>query len=133
MYTYKTSVRMHQTDAAGVIFFAELFTLAHDCYETFLSQEVTIKEIVNDKPFIIPIVHASADYKQPLGLSENITINMTCVNCGTSSFTLNCQILKENGSVAAEVKTVHAIVNKESRTAAQIPFEINDLLLEISV
>ena len=74
MYKYRTVIRLHLTDAAGVAYFANLFVLAHECYESFLEQDESLGSIIEQKEFIIPIVHAQADYRMPLKLSEKVVI-----------------------------------------------------------
>ena len=36
-YVYSLRIRLHETDAAGVLFYAHLFRLAHDAYESFMA------------------------------------------------------------------------------------------------
>ncbi len=36
MFTYKTKISLHDTDAAGIIFFANQFKIVHDAYEDLL-------------------------------------------------------------------------------------------------
>lgn len=133
MFSYKTKIKLHQTDAAGVLFFADFFTIAHDCYEEFLSQEITTKQILHDQPFIIPVVHAEANYILPLTLSEQIEVRMTHSGSSESSFNLEYQIISERGEIAAEVKTVHAVVNKKTKSKVIIPELIQNLLCTITV
>ena len=68
MYHYQTTIRLHQTDAAGVVFFSNLFVIAHDAYESFLESHLPLNAILSDGVYIIPIVHAEADYLLPLAL-----------------------------------------------------------------
>ena len=35
-FIYKTEIRLHDTDAAGPLFFANQFTIIHDAYEQLL-------------------------------------------------------------------------------------------------
>jgi len=79
MFTYKTTVRLHHTDAAGVLFFAQLFSIAHDCYEELINSCIPIAEIIQSKPFALPIIHAEADYFLPIGVSEKIEIKLQCL------------------------------------------------------
>ena len=37
-FEYRFSIRLHDTDAAGVLFFAHLLRHAHDAYEAFMEQ-----------------------------------------------------------------------------------------------
>ena len=42
MYEYNTAIRMQHTDAYGVVFFASVFVLAHECYESFFERTVSL-------------------------------------------------------------------------------------------
>jgi len=70
MYTYTTTVRLHHTDAAGILFFAHLFVIVHKCYGLFLEPEVTFNSIFNEQNLKMQIVHTEADYYKPLRTSE---------------------------------------------------------------
>ena len=47
IFYYQTKIKLHETDAAGVIFFNNLFKIAHDAYEALLEKiNFSIKEIL---------------------------------------------------------------------------------------
>ncbi|MHC5121434.1 MAG: acyl-CoA thioesterase [Planctomycetota bacterium] len=94
MYTYQTTIRLHHTDAAGVVFFSHLFVIAHDAYETFLESHLRLNAILSEGVYIIPIVHAEADYLLPLSLSEKIRVELCLEQKGSSSFDLG-YVIKE--------------------------------------
>jgi len=121
MYEYQTVVRLHFTDAAGVVYFANVFVMAHECYESFLEQDNSIGSIIEQAEFIIPIVHAEADYRMPLKLSEKVGIEMTLGNMANSSFELDFAFFNESSQVAAKVKTVHAVLQQSTHKPIRIP------------
>jgi len=121
MYKYQTAIRLHLTDAAGVVYFANLFVLAHECYESFLDQERSLASIIEQKEFIIPIVHAEADYRMPLKLSEKIVIEMALGKTANTSFELSFKFINESSELAAEVKTTHVVLQQSTRKPAKIP------------
>ncbi len=88
MYTYLTKIRLHHTDAAGILFFSNLFILAHDCYESFLDPDITFNMMFNDLDLVMPIVHAEADYHRPLRASDNLEIKLGLAKIGESSLPL---------------------------------------------
>ena len=77
MFEYKTTVRMFNTDAAGISFFASGFLYAHQCYEAFMEEHISLGQMLADGKYLVPIVHAEADYKISLRLSQKITVQMT--------------------------------------------------------
>jgi len=98
MFTYNTMIRLHNTDAAGLLFFAEQFRLAHDAYEAFMeSIGYAFAPLIRTSPFLLPIVHAEADLLQRLETGDRITIQIVAERVGSTSFTLAYTLLR-NGS-----------------------------------
>ena len=128
MYHYQTTIRLHQTDAAGVVFFSNLFVIAHDAYESFLESHLPLNAILLDGVYIIPIVHAEADYLLPLALSEKITVELSLEKLGTSSFNLGYVIKNSKTETAARLKTIHAVQLKEDQKTVPIPDPLRNAL-----
>ena len=121
---------MHQTDSAGVVFYADLFVMAHDCYETWLEKYSPLADILQ-KGIHIPIVHAEADYKLSIHLSETIAIEMTLLKKQQTSFTLNYIFKNADGQQAAHLQTVHAVINGQTRRPIEIPSFLQDALANL--
>ena len=52
MFTYQTKIKLHDTDAAGVIFFANQFKIIHDAYESLLEGiEFGFANLIRNKDF----------------------------------------------------------------------------------
>ncbi len=121
MHKYQTIVRIHQTDAGGIVYFANFFVLAHECYESFLDTCKSIGSIIDGGEIVIPIVHAESDYKMPLKVSEKVTVEMTLDKMSKTSFGLTYTIFNQSRQVAAEVNTVHAVLENSTWKAVKIP------------
>jgi 1,4-dihydroxy-2-naphthoyl-CoA hydrolase len=120
MFEFKTSIKMHHVDAAGVLFFARQFQLVHDAYEAFMeSKGLSLSKILKTADFALPIVHAETDYKAPLFEGDRIVIKLKLKKIGETSFTLSHEIFKENGQLAGTGETVHVSIDK--KTGAKIP------------
>ena len=128
MYTYQTTIRLHHTDAAGVVFFSNLFVIAHDAYESFLESHMPLSTLLTDGTYIIPIVHAEADYLLPLPLSETIRVELSLEQTGTSSFNLGYVIKNSKMETAVRLKTIHAVQLKDGRKSIPIPEPLRDAL-----
>ena len=127
MLKHKTKIRMHHTDSAGVVFYANLFVMAHDCYEIWMDNYISLADILQQN-IQIPIVHAEADYTLPIRLSDEMTIEMTLVKKRRSSFALQYLFRNADGEQAALVKTVHAVINGPTRQSIKIPPILQDAL-----
>ena len=128
MYTYSTTIRIHHTDAAGVIFFGSLFRLADDAFEDFLDDAgVSIQSIVNDETYALPIVHAEADYIAPMRLGNQIDIQLSLKSRGQHSFTLNYIFINEQSIKVATAETVHVSIDKKTGTKIDLPIELQTI------
>jgi 1,4-dihydroxy-2-naphthoyl-CoA hydrolase len=122
MFRYETVVRMQHTDAAGVMFFAGVFLLAHNCYEAFMEQrEMSLGAMLDEGRYIAPIVHAEADIRKPMRLSEKISITMKLARTGNSSFELAFELINARGEPTAQAATVHAVVDRTTGKCTRIP------------
>jgi len=96
MFTYKTKIRLHDTDAAGIIFFANQFKIIHDAYEEFLEKlGLCIQTILKKTGYFQPIVHAESQYKAPLYVGDKIIIAVKVGHVGKTSFSLEYSINAE--------------------------------------
>jgi len=107
---------------AGVIFFLNYFVFAHETYEVFLEEiGYSIRRIIEQEPFLLPIVHAESDYHQMIRLEDHISIVLNVKEIGRTSFTLLYNFFLENQELVGSVKTVHVCVDKATLKKRPIP------------
>jgi len=127
MHIYETTLRLGQTDSLGIAYYGSVFEIIHECYESFLD----IAAILKEGKYIIPIVHAEADYRTIMELSDRITVEMNLEDTGKSSFTLVYRLVNQRGEVVAEAKTVHSVLDRESRKSIEMPVAIRDQFMKL--
>jgi 1,4-dihydroxy-2-naphthoyl-CoA hydrolase len=130
-YLHESTVRICQTDAAGVVYFVEYFNLAHHGYEAFLDEIYPVNRGF-DEGVLLPIVHAEADYMKPLKVSQKIVSELTAKQIKKTSFTLAHTIKTLHGNVAAQVTTIHAAID-ENWKSVRIPAPLRQALEAILV
>ena len=131
MYKSKNYIKLPDTDAAGILFFANYIKLAHDVYEAFMAEVgFSLKYIINDAEFFLLIAHTEADYKIPLKLGENYSVNLKVEKIGRTSFVLKYDFFNSNDELSAIIKTTHVTVDKNSNQPDHI-FEKLKSKLEI--
>jgi len=109
MYSHPAVIQLHHTDAAGILFFGHLFMLAHDAYQAGMAVlGLDLRRILDEGTYLLPIVHAEADFKAPLRVGDAIDIRVTVERLGQGSFTLAYDFVQATGDVAATARTVHA-------------------------
>lgn len=125
MFTYETTVRLRDTDAAGVLYFASLFSLAHEAFESFMeSTGLGVETILTSTSFNLPIVHAEADYRCPLRPGAHLRIAIRLEKRGDTSFSLLYRITHPAGDEAARVRMVHVAIDRASGTKRNLPDEL---------
>lgn len=129
MFSVLSTVRLHHTDAAGVLFFGDYFRLAHDAYEDFLeSIGYSISHVLENAESLLLIVHAESDYRRPLHAGEHCLINVTVERIGGSSFILAYTISSESGSEAANLRTVHVAADRTTGKKCPLPADLVEKL-----
>ena len=122
MYTYQTKIKLHQTDAAGLLFFSHQLEIMHDAYEALLeSIGFGFAELIRHKDFFLPIVHAEADYKAPLFVGDVIEIRVAVEHVGETSFTFSYILQNAKGVVVGTGRTVHVTTDKKTRKKIPLP------------
>ena len=129
VYTYKTVIKLHETDAAGLLFFSHQFKLVHDAYEALLETiGFGFAILLTKKKYFLPIVHAEADYKAPLFVGDRITIEIAIERIGETSFIFVYKLLNEQKHLVGTAKTVHVTVNKKTQKKISLPNDMRKAL-----
>jgi YbgC/YbaW family acyl-CoA thioester hydrolase len=131
MFTLKDKIYFYDCDPAGILFYANIFKIAHKCYEEFLSDISDVRNFFFDDSVLLPIIHSEADYFNPLSAGEDIVINVFASVVKESSFELTYKLLR-GGETCIIAKTVHVAVDKKSFAKTKLPEELKTKLFENS-
>jgi YbgC/YbaW family acyl-CoA thioester hydrolase len=132
VYKYRSKIKLFDTDAAGILFFANQFKYVEEAYEAFLSSEnMNIIDIIKNSDFLVPIVHAETDYISPLTVGDNITVEIGIGKIGESSFRLYHKIFKNGSIESGSGNTVHVCVSKTDFKRIKIPDKIVSVLKKL--
>lgn len=131
MFTAQNKVRMHDTDMAGVLYFARQFRFAHDALEDFVASEgLSFEHVFHSDEFVFVIVHAEADYLAALRVGDLLEVQLTVMRVGTTSFEMDYQIYrtKPQRQLVGTAKTVHVTLDTKSRKKIPIPSQLRQKL-----
>lgn len=132
MFVYKTQIRLHDTDAAGLLFFANQLVLVHDAYEKLLQKiGFSFEAMLRKRGYFLPIVHIESDYKAPLFVGDEISIKVKVAHIGTTSFTFAYQIHCK-GKLVGLAQTVHVTISKKTKKKIPLPKDFRSALEKIS-
>lgn len=127
-FDYRFRVRLHDTDAAGIMFYGHLFRHAHDAYEGFMSSLGLPLDGLIRAGCRLPLVHAEADYLMPLRHGDEIRVEVGVAVLGGAKFTLAYGFRDEAGALRARARTVHVHVAERGVGAAPLPDELRAAL-----
>lgn len=132
-FEIKSRIKLHDTDAAGVVFFVSHFRIAHTAYEEFLeSIGCGLDMIIGKADYLVLIAHAEADYHRPFRLGDDIVISVQATKIKRVSFELTTTIRDAQREVGATVRTVHVAIDKASHRKIALPEELRAGLESIS-
>lgn len=132
MFTMDSAIRLHQADAAGIVFFANYFQIAHDAYEAFMqSIGFSFQYVVSETNLLLLIAHAEADYHRSLVPGEKIRVEMKTEKVGRTSYVLQYRILNAVGDEVCAVRTVHVAVDKVTGEKIPVPDKLRKELAAI--
>ena len=121
-HVHETTIRLQHVDAAGVVFVARFFELAHAAYEDMLDAlGQSLPADLAHAAVILPIVHASSDHRALLRLGDALRIEVSVREVEARRFTLGYRFVKADGAQAALLTTVHVAVEAASAKATHLP------------
>jgi 1,4-dihydroxy-2-naphthoyl-CoA hydrolase len=121
MFKIERTVRLHDTDAGGVVYFAHQLRIAHEAFEAFLdSVGIGVARLIDDGCHL-PIVHAEADFTAPLRVGDLVTVEVAADRIGETSFTVLYRFLKSGRTAAGNARTVHVALDAKAGAKRKIP------------
>ena len=122
MFIYRHTIKLHETDAAGLIFFSHQFTIIHDAYEALLEKiGYGFAHMLRQTQFFLPIVHAESDYKAPLFVGDRLTITVQVEKIGETSFTFVYTLRDTRKRLVGTARTVHVTIDQKTRRKIPLP------------
>ncbi len=129
MYTFNTTVRLYDTDGAGLLFFGNHFRLAHETYEVYLDTcGLNIGKIVREGMILLPIIQAKADYTEMVFTGDDLRIEMTAANVSAHSYVLDFNMFNQAETKIGTVRTVHVCLDGKTHEKIDIPDDLKAAL-----
>jgi 1,4-dihydroxy-2-naphthoyl-CoA hydrolase len=127
-FTYYYTVRFQDTDAAGVVYFANVLRICHEAYEASLAaSSVNLKSFFTNPSLAFPIVHANVDFLRPMSCGDNLVISLLPEKIGLDKFEITYEIMVDEVMVAKAI-TRHVCINVNSRIKEELPHYMSNWL-----
>jgi 1,4-dihydroxy-2-naphthoyl-CoA hydrolase len=130
-FRYRFRIRLHDTDAAGVLFFAHLLRHAHDAYEQLMEAAGLPLDAWLREPGrpALPITQASARFERPMRHGDLIEVELWVEELRQRSFALVYRFSDSEGRTCANARTVHVmVVRGDGPGATRLPETLEQVL-----
>lgn len=122
-------VGMSIVDAAGVLFYPELFRLAHDAYESMMADlGAPLSRLLEERQWALPIVHAEADFHRPIHHGDRLILSVIISEISQRSFRTRCRFENGDGVLCGEAVSVHVCINRDTGRSESLPPALLDVL-----
>jgi 1,4-dihydroxy-2-naphthoyl-CoA hydrolase len=126
-------VRLTDTDAAGVVYFASLMSICHIAYEEILiNRGINLQNFVKEGTIAIPIIHGEIDCLHPIHWGDLILITLTPHFLSDTELVMTYQLTAQenSGQLLAKGKTRHVCIHPQTRQRLSFPYHFQEALLE---
>ena len=128
-FVYSLSVRLHHTDAAGVIFCSRLLELAHEAYEALLEQVgLRFDRILEQGLLRLPVVALEAEFAQPIRVGDRLQVELTLTRRGKHSYQVAYRFRDPAGRMKARAVTRHVVLDGVHGRPAALPEALGRLV-----
>jgi 1,4-dihydroxy-2-naphthoyl-CoA hydrolase len=117
-FTFARTVCFRDTDAAGVVYFANVLSMCHEAYEASLAAagidlRIFFSPTFQPVPIAIPIVHASVDFRRPMYCGDRLLIDVSPQQLSEHAFAIEYEIFAESDRSASEMlETQRQVLSK---------------------
>jgi 1,4-dihydroxy-2-naphthoyl-CoA hydrolase len=131
-FLYRRTVRFQDTDAAGVVYFANTLAICHEAYEaSLMAAGIEVRQFFKAGGLTaVPIIHAEADYLRPAFCGDRHEIQLTPTLQSDQVFEIQYVIYEIDypEKPISKALTRHLCINPTSRQRQPLPQEVLDWL-----
>lgn len=130
-FSYRRRIYLSNTDAAGVLYFAEGMSICHEAYEEWLQTGgISLQTILREQKIALPIVHCQIDFLRPIFCSDLVEIQLKFTQVTEHKYAIAYQVFSLSSPPRLLVKalTHHVCINSSTRSKIALPSEIIALL-----
>lgn len=123
-FAYQRTIHFADTDAAGVVFFANYLAICHEAYEESLAAAgIELVSFFAANEVVVPIAKSSADYLRPLRVGDKIRVTVAPALLTENSFAIDYELTRLGSpeKLAGRARTEHVCTSSSLRSRAPLP------------
>ena len=115
-FIYDRKIYFGDTDAAGVVYFANGLSICHEAYEASLAASgIELQSFFRGGAIAVPLTHASIDFFKPMFCGDRIVVSLVKTLLSPESFQIEYQLFFDIESVEknaiAKALTKHVCID----------------------
>jgi len=126
-FRYERTIHFADTDAAGVVYFANFLSLCHEAYEEALKAAgIELGTFFQATDSMVPVVKSEAEYLRPLRCGDRIRVELTPERLDKDRFEVR-YVVTRLGTVdkaSARVRTEHVCISVREKGRLPLPPEL---------
>jgi 1,4-dihydroxy-2-naphthoyl-CoA hydrolase len=126
-FSYSRTIHFPDTDAAGVVFFANYLAIAHEAYEEALAAAaINLRTFFADTGSVTPIVKSEADYLRPLDSGDKLRITVAPAALTEHSYEIRYELFRLGTieKLVARIRTEHICISSANRERLTLPLAL---------
>jgi 1,4-dihydroxy-2-naphthoyl-CoA hydrolase len=133
-FSYQRTVHFRDTDAAGVVYFANLLAICHEAYEASLAAAaVDPGKFFYPIETAVPITHTEADFLKPLRCGDRLEVLLTPTLLSDSEFEIQYELAQAGSQkLAGRALTRHVCIHITTRKRQPLTAELTQWLQQWS-
>lgn len=122
-FRFASKVEFRDTDAAGVVYFANVLAFCHAAYEeSLVASGIPLKHFFRATDIAFPIVRATLDLKQPLFCGDLYFITLTPQQISGDTFSISYELVVPASPLRPNrAETQHVCINSLTRQRYPLP------------
>jgi 1,4-dihydroxy-2-naphthoyl-CoA hydrolase len=127
-FTYSRTVHFADTDAAGVVFFANYLAICHEAYEESLAAYgIDLKVFFSDQGVLVPVAKSEAEYLRPLSCGDKLGVSVAPRALSVNSYEIRFEItrLATPPKCAGRARTEHVCIDSAKRVRKALPASLS--------
>ncbi len=123
-FEYHRTIHFGDTDAAGVVFFANYLVICHEAYEESLAAAgIDLHAFFGQHGVVIPVSQSHAEYFRPLACGDKVRVTVKPAPLARDSFVIDYDLYRRGrpDKLAARVHTEHVCIAARSRRRSSLP------------
>jgi 1,4-dihydroxy-2-naphthoyl-CoA hydrolase len=123
-FTYPRTVHFADTDAAGVVYFANYLAICHEAYEEALGAAgMELGAFFANTGLVVPIVRSEADYLRPVKTGDRLRVAVAPSALSENSFEIRFEIVRlgRPEKLAGRLRTEHVCIDARTRDRRALP------------